>query len=128
GIPQQQKRLGAAFVGRDIVRVLVVDRIDLGQLYETGDVDAVARVGERDALELLVGDGDKLPFADLVASNDVLPVNDLLVEGTVPLVLDRGVALAVEETEAHILLLRGGVQFDGKGDEAEADVSPPVRL
>src|SRR5207302_9345554 len=84
-------------------------------------------VGERDALELLVGDGDELPLADLVATDDVLPVNDLLVEGTVPLVLDRGVALAVEETETHILLLRCGVQFDGKGDEAEADESPPVR-
>src|SRR5205807_1493361 len=98
-----------------------------GQLHESRDVDAVAGVGERDALELLVGDGDELAFADLIAPHDVLPVNDLIVEGTVPLVLDRRLALAVEETEAHILLLRGGVQFDRERDEAEADVSPPVR-
>ena len=125
-VPKEDERFGPAFVRGHIIGMLVIQGIDLGQFNEPRDVHAVVRV-ERDAFELLVGDGHKLSLAHLVSPNHVLPFDDPVVKWTVPLVLDRVQALAVEQPEPYVLLLGRGVEFDREGDEPEADVPPPIR-
>src|ERR1700737_144621 len=106
--------------------MLVIQRIDLGQLDEPGDVHAAAGVAG-DIFQFLIGNGHKLSLADLVSSDDILPLDDALVVWAVTLVLDGGQALFVQKPESHILLIGRGVELDRKRDQPKADMPPPVR-
>src|SRR4051812_41011093 len=117
------RSLGA---GRDEeVRAVEVDRVDLLEPNEPGDVDRAARVALLDRLEVGVLDLEELTLRHFPPANELVGLDVALVHGAPPLLLDRRAALAVKHPERDIRLagsrLRRRREADGDVDETEAD-------
>src|SRR5437016_2607131 len=125
-LDQQRVRLRRAAIGHQVVRVLVVDRIDLGQIDEVLDLDRLVGAWV-ESFQLLARHRDVSAFADLEALDDVLPGDFLAVDAADALLLDAPAVLVVQHVEAHFLGGSGGEQFHRHADQSEADGPAPDR-
>ena len=120
---QQLVRLfGGVAVGSQPVRALVVDRVDLGQPDEVGDLD---RTGRRrpQFVEFLLVERDVAALADLEAQLDVVRVDllaGLLRHLAVP---DARPRLLLQLVEVHVVITDGGERLDLHVHQTEADRS-----
>ena len=80
GLGEQPVGLVAPLVGAEIGGLLEVDRIDLIQGHELGDLDRVRRLRGQ-SLQLLVREQHILPLGVLVTFDHILPTDDLVVGG-----------------------------------------------
>ena len=111
-VEQELVGLRGALVRREVVRVVVVDRVDLLEVHEVLDVDR-ARLLRLERLELLGRDRHVVVRADLVALDDLL-VRDLVTRGRVhPLLADALARLGVDLVEPDGLARDGAVELDG---------------
>ena len=126
GLEQQPVGLGAARPGREVVRVVVVDRVDVVERDEVLDLDRLRLLGiER--LELARLDQHVAIGRELIALDDVL-VGHLVARRRIDaLLLDAHAGLAVELMKAHGLARHGGVELDGDGHQPEGDGACPDR-
>src|SRR5262249_12883206 len=108
----------------EVVGVVVVDRVDLGELDEVLDLDRL-RLLRRECLELAGLDHHVAVLRYLVALDDVLVWHLLAAGGVDALLRDAYAAVAVELVEADVLAIDRAVQLDGHGDQAEADRAGP---
>ncbi len=105
-LEQQPVGLGAARPGREVVGVVVEDRVDLGELDEVLDLDRLGLL-RLQRLQLAGLDHDIAVGRDLVALDDVL-VGDLLAGLRIDALLgDAHAGLAGELVEANALAIRG---------------------
>ena len=118
--------LRALVGGRQIVRVVVVDRVDFPKLHELLDLHRRGLL-ETERGELLRLHHDETPRLDLKAFDDVRVGDLLAVGGRHALGLDARVILAVELVEAHRLALHRGEELHGHIHEPEADAARPER-
>src|SRR4029077_5801615 len=124
GLGEQPVGLDAGRFGRQVVRLLEIDGIDLIERNEGDDVHGPDAVGG-DPLELLVAEDDVPVLLVLVTLDDLVVGNLFLVEGEHPLVADPAVAGGMELVELEALLLDGREQADRDADEAEGDGPVP---
>ena len=125
-LQQQPVGLRAAGPGRQVVRVVVEDRVDLVEVDEVLDVDRLG-LGRLDGVEFGGVDHHVAVRRDLIALDQIL-VGDLLPGGGVDALLrDPRARLGVELVEADRLAVDRAVQLDGHGDEPEADGAGPDR-
>ena len=117
-------RLGAR--GREVVRPVEVDGIDVGERDEAQDLDRL-RALERHRLEVGLLDDHELALRDLPALDELLGLDVALVERAPALVLDRRAALAMERAEGDVGALGRDRQPDRDADETEADGAVPDR-
>ena len=114
--------LGGVAVGRQPVGPLVVDRVDLGEPDEVGDLD---RAGRRrpQLVEFVLVEGHVAALADLEAQLDVVRV-DLLARLLRHLaVADARARLLLELVEVHVVVADGGERLDLHVHQTEADRS-----
>ena len=112
-LAQQPVGALAALVGAEVVDLLEVDPVDLGERDELDDVDGVGGLlVER--LDLLGREDDVLALGELVALGHLVPLHDLVVLGADVLLLQPGAALLVQHVEADAGGgLAGGVELTG---------------
>ena len=123
---QQAVGLVGALLGTEVVGVLEVDRIDLGEGDELLDVDRAVR-GGLERLQLLVGEEHVLFFRELVALHDLAALDDALAGRTEELLLDPAPAGLVQHVEGQRLGARRHVETYRNGHETEADGPRPDR-
>ena len=123
-LEEQVVRLVGAAVGRQVIRVVVVDRVDLVLVHELLDVDRARLLGiER--VELLGLDDHVAVLGDLEALDDLLERHFFPGLGRDALLLDARTRLLFELVEADGLLVDGAVELHGHVDEPEADGATP---
>ena len=123
-LEQQPVGLGPAGGRRQVVGVVVVDRVDLGEIDELLDVDRLGRLGV-ERVELLGLDQHVAVGRELVALDDVLE-GDLVAGRRVdPLLADASAGLARQLVEADRLGRGCAVELDGHVDQPEADRAGP---
>ena len=111
---------------RQVVGVVVVDRVDVGELDEVLDLDRLGLLGLQ-RLELAGLDDHVAVGRELEALDDVV-VGDLVARrGVDALLRDAHAGLAAELVEAHGLAVDRAVELDGDGDQAERDRTGPDR-
>ena len=99
-VEQQPVRLGRALVRHEVVRVVVVDRVDVLEVDEVLDVDRARALGiER--VELVGRDHDVAVLGQLEALDDLVERHLLPGLGVHPLLLDPVSRLLVELVEPH---------------------------
>ena len=123
---EQPVRLLRALRGQEVVRLAVVDRVDLLERDEVADVDRVRQL-DVEPVEVLVAELDVAALVDLEAADDVVARDRLAVVAPHLLVGDRGHVLPVEEVEAELLRLGGREHPHADADEAEGDGAAPDR-
>ena len=119
---EQRIGLRAALVGREVVRLVEVDRVDALDRDELGDLDHVgARLLQR--LQLLGREDDVLVLGELVALDRVLARHDDAFLGADVLLLEaRAARRLVQHVEGDRPgRLRRGVELDRNRHEAEGD-------
>src|SRR4051812_35777032 len=125
-VEQQLVGLRAAGPRGEVVRVVVVDRVDLVQRDEVLDLDRLGLLRVQ-RLELARLDDDIAVGRQLEALDDVL-VGHLVAGGRIDaLLLDAHACLAVELMEADGLARHRGIELHGHGDEPEGDCTAPDR-
>jgi hypothetical protein len=107
-------------IRHEVVRVVVVDRVDLLEVDERLDVDR-ARLLRIGRVELLVGEHDDLAALELVAARNLLPRHLYVLGSADAADLDPGHVLLVQLVEVHAEVPRGGHQLHGHVDEPEAE-------
>ena len=121
---QQPVGLGPAGPRRQVVGVVVEDRVDVGELDEVLDLDRLGLLGLQ-RLELAGLDDHVAVGRELEALDDVV-VGDLVARRRVDALLrDPHAGLAAELVEAHGLAVDRAVELDGDGDQAEGDRTGP---
>ena len=95
---EQRVHLLSAVLGDEVVAALEVDRVDLVDLDEVGDVEGVVALGAR-GLEVGVLDLDVCPLRDLVRLDDLVVGYRLALFLADLLVPDRRRVLAVQQVE-----------------------------
>ena len=126
-LDEQAVRLGRVLVGHEVVRLLEVERVDVGEVDEVLDLD---RAGSPSACSAAISsllDDDVLAGLDLVALHDL--VGRDLFAGLLrdPAVADAGAGVLLELVEADVLRLRGRHQPHRHRHEPEADRTGPDR-
>ena len=119
-------RCASASAGREVVRAVEVDRIDVLETDEAENRDRL-RPRERDGFEVGLLDEHVLALRELPALDELVGLDVALVNGAPALLLDRRAALAMERAEGHVLPLGRESEANGDVDEAEADGSVPDR-
>jgi len=105
--------------------MVVVDRVDLGEVDELLDVDRLGRLGiER--VELLGVDQDVAIGAELIPLDDLLERHLIAGRRIHPFLADPGAGLAGELVEADRLRGGGAVELDGDVDEPK--LIAPVQI
>src|SRR4051794_3525430 len=112
--------------GREEVRVVEVDRVDLVDVDERLDVDR-PRLARRGGGEVVVGEQHLLAIVELVAMGDRLEGHLLVLLRAEAPGVDRGAVLLVELAEVDVEVAHGAVERDGHVDQAEADRAGPER-
>ena len=117
---------GLAF-GHEVVRLAAeVERVDLLLGHEGVDVHRLVALGTQ-LVQLLGLDGDVLALGVLVPRDDLI-VRDLAVDRAGLLVVDAGVAVAVELVQMNLAAaVGGGVRLDRDRDETELEIAGPDR-
>jgi len=123
---KQDEGLSAGLLGREVIALLVIDRIDLVQLDEVRDVDVMDRA-DWQAVQVLFGDRDVLAFGKFVSTFHILPRHFLFVDRTPTEVLQASAAVFVEEVEAHIAGLGGGEEAHRDADHPKGNGAAPDR-
>src|SRR5690606_37321013 len=109
------------FVGHYILnRVDHLGRLELHRVDRAGG-------GERQVGEVLLGEHDHLPPAEVVALRDVVVLDLLTADAADPLIPDAAAVVAVDLVEPDALLLGGRVQLDRDRHQAERDRALPDR-
>src|SRR5256886_10006667 len=116
------RRIGRC--GREAIRAVEVDGVDVLELHETEDLDRL-RALERDRLEVGLLDEHELALRDLPALDELVGLDVALVERAPTLLLDRRAALAVQGAEGDVGPLGRQSEPDGDVDESEADGAVP---
>ncbi len=125
--PQQLVHLQVLLTARgDVVRTGEVDRRDLGQLHEVGDVDGPGAAGGY-LVEFAGLHDDVLAALHLVPLDDVLGVDVLAGALVDPLVADPVGGAALQLVEVDGVVLGRGEQPDRHGDQPEGDHPGPDR-
>src|SRR4051794_19117042 len=125
-LQQQPVGLGATGAGREVVGVVVEQRVDRVEVDEVLDLDrpGLLRI---ERLELRRLDDDVAVRGDLIALDDLV-VGHLLARRRVDaLLLDAHARALVELVEAHRLAADRAVELDGDRDQPEADRTGPDR-
>ena len=117
---EQLVGLLAALVGSEVVRVLEVDGIDVGERHELLDVERLAR-GGLERLQLLVGEEHVLVLRDLVTLHQLAALDDALAARAPDLLLDARPADLVKHVEGRLLGVRRDVEAYRNGHQPEAD-------
>ena len=112
----------ATLVGAEVVDLLEVLAVDARERDELDDVDRARRL-LLERLQLFGREDDVLVLRELVALDRFVAGHDFVVVlGADVLLLEPRAALLVQHVERHARLgLRGRVDVDGDGDEAEGD-------
>src|SRR5487761_54712 len=119
----REERIGfrAALVGREIVSLVEVDRIDRLDGDELRDVDRVG-AGLLHGLDLRRLEGDVLVLGELVTLHHVVALDDGAVLETDVLLPEARAAPFVQQVEGdRVPRLRRAVELDGYRDEPERD-------
>ena len=125
-LQQQRVRLEADLLGLEVVARVVVDRVDVGGFDERRQLDGVLG-GQRQLLEVLVGDLDVLALADLERPHQLV-LRHLVVLGDAHAgEADAAVVGLVQQVEADVLVLGGREQPHGDADHPESDGAFPDR-
>ena len=121
----RQQHVGLGWAVRcEVVRGVVVHRVDLGQVDELLEVDRLRR-HRHERLELVRIDHDVAALGDLVALDDVVVADFLTGFGVdLPVADARHVAL-VELVERHALAPDRVEQLDGDRHQSERDRAAP---
>ena len=119
---QQVVRLLPALLRRHVIRLVEVDRVHLVQRDELGDVHRLAGPFLQ-GLQLVGREHHVLVLGELVALHHVLARDDHFLARAQVLLLQPRAARLVEQVERDPapLRLRGRVQLDRDGDQAERD-------
>src|SRR4051794_31894191 len=112
--------------GREEVRVVEVDGVDLVDVDERLDVDR-ARLARRGGGEVVVGEQDLLRIVEVIAAADRLERHLLVLLGAEPARVDRRAVLFVELAEVDVEVAHRAVERDRDVDEPEADRAGPQR-
>src|SRR5262245_34460189 len=126
GLAEQLVRLVAALVRSEIVRVLKVHRIDVGQRHELLDVDRLAR-RRLERFQLLVGEEHELVLRHLAPLHQLAALDDALAARAPRLLLDARLAHLVNEVERGLLGMGGDVEAYRNGHQPEAHRRRPDR-
>ena len=123
GVGQQPVGLLAALVGAEVVGLLEVDRIHLGERDELGDVDH-ARGLALERLQLFLGELHVLVLGELVALDQRAALDDLVAGGAELLLLMRPPHFWCSWLNETLTRGRGREHLDRDRDQAERDGSP----
>src|SRR5579884_108476 len=115
------------FGGLQIIRLVEEHRIDLLELHEFQDVDALRRL-RIDLLEVVVGQDDVVALLVFVAFDDLFPRHGLVFNRADALVFDAPFVLSVQQVEREIVRPYRGEQFDGDRHQPEINRPRPYRV
>src|SRR6185295_3027857 len=118
---EQAVRLVRALVGREVVRLVEVHRIDRLDRHELRDLHRV-RAGLFERLDLFRRELHVLVLGELVALDHLVALDDRAVLDADVLLLEARAALLVQHVEGdRVLGLGRGVQLHRNGDQSERD-------
>ena len=126
GLDEQPVGLCSAGPRREVIGVVVEDRVDLRELDEVLDLDGLGLLGLQ-RLEL-AGLDDHVAVGRELEALDDLVVGDLVARRRVDALLgDAHAGLAAELVETHGLAVDRAVELDRDGDQSERDRPGPNR-
>ena len=118
-------RLDPCLLRGQVVRLAVVDRVDLLAPHELDHIHRSGGSAAERRLQFVVGEHDVAALVDLVTLDD-LRRRDFVAVGLGHLAIADAAAIALAElVELGALLLGGGVQADRDGHEAKRDGALP---
>jgi hypothetical protein len=92
-------------IGRDVVRIVQIEIVDLGSRYELIDLDCMPAF-DRYCLEFFLGNFDVLSLADLIAHDDIVVIDLSTRHGIDFAVFDPVSGVFVDLMESDLLALR----------------------
>src|SRR5689334_3721753 len=117
-LSHQSVRFLSALRRRKIVAALEVNRIDLFNRHELTKINSVVGFGFQ-ALEFVFSDLHVIALGKLKAANQIGTFNNGLAYRANDLIAHVRATFLVQQMRADRLILNGGMNIDGNGDEAE---------